>query len=136
MVGALCFFLLSAMPNSKKKLQALVASLHEAIAERDKELQSNRQALQSREAQLKEQSALIEKLKFELASLKSWRFGKRSEGLLADQLDIIPAELFGAPTARRRDAGAGARSGQWQDRHRLPLGLPQRSLECAQSRGL
>jgi len=78
----------AALPNSKKKLQALVTSLRE-------ELQSQRQALESREAQLKEQSALIEKLKFELARLKRWRFGKSTEGLSAEQLALWESELDG-----------------------------------------
>ena len=42
----------SALPNSKKKLQALVVSLREALGDRDKELQSQRQALESREAHI------------------------------------------------------------------------------------
>ncbi len=57
--------------------------------------QSQRQALESREAQLKEQSALIEKLKFELARLKRWRFGQSTEGLSAEQLALWEAELDG-----------------------------------------
>ncbi len=85
--------MLSALPNSKKKLQALVASLHEALAQREDELQSQRQALESRDAQLEEQSALIEKLKFELARLKRWRFGKSTEGLSAEQLALWESEL-------------------------------------------
>jgi len=85
----------AALPNSKKKLQALVASLREALEDRDRELQSQRQALASRETQLKEQSALIEKLKFELARLKRWRFGQSSEGLSVEQLALWESELDG-----------------------------------------
>ena len=85
----------NALPNSKKKLQALIASLREELQTRDQELQSQRQALASHEAQLKEQSALIEKLKFELARLKRWRFGQSTEGLSVEQLALWEAELDG-----------------------------------------
>jgi transposase len=119
----------SALPNSKKKLQALVASLRE-------ELQSQRQALESREAQLKEQSALIEKLKFELARLKRWRFGQSTEGLSAEQLALWEAELDGdiAALQARLDAleaekpGAGKAGGEQKrqpKRRALPESLPR-----------
>jgi transposase len=124
------------MPNSKKKLQALVASLHQALAERDKELQSQRQTLESREAQLKEQSALIEKLKFELARLKRWRFGKSTEGLSAEQLALWESELDGdiAALQSRLDAleAEKNRAGKPGDEHKgqpkrrpLPESLPR-----------
>ena len=78
----------SALPQSKKKLQALISALREELRARDEQIQSQRQLLDAREAQIKEHSALIEKLKFELARLKRWRFGKHAETLSAEQLVV------------------------------------------------
>ena len=122
-----------ALPNSKKKLQALIASLRETLEARDQELQSQRQALESRCAQLKEQSALIEKLKFELARLKRWRFGQRTEGLCAEQLALWEAELDGdiAALQARLDAleaaknRAGSTEGDEQKRQPKRRALPE-----------
>ncbi len=133
---ARCVFMLPALPHSKQKLQALVASLREALGERDQELQLQGQALESREAQLKEQSALIEKLKFELARLKRWRFGKSTEGLSAEQLALWETELDGdiAALQARLDAleGEKNRAGKAADEHKrqpkrrpLPDSLPR-----------
>lgn len=85
----------TALPTSKKKLQALIAELRDTLQAREQELQSHRRAIEQRETQLKEQSALIEKLKFELARLKRWRFGKSAEGLSSEQLALWEAELDG-----------------------------------------
>ena len=122
-----------ALPNSKKKLQALIASLRETLEARDQELQSQRQALESREAQLKEQSALIEKLKFELARLKRWRFGQRTEGLCAEQLALWESELDGdiAALQARLDALEAAKNracskeGDEQNRQPKRRALPE-----------
>jgi transposase len=128
--------MMSALPNSKKKLQALVVSLRETLGERDQELQSQRQVIEHREAQLKEQSALIEKLKFELARLKRWRFGKRTEGLSAEQLALWESELDGdiaalqsrlnALEAEKNRAGkAGDEEKRQPKRRPLPESLPR-----------
>ena len=128
--------MLSALPNSKKKLQALVVSLREALGERDQELQSQRQVIERRETQLKEQSALIEKLKFELARLKRWRFGKSTEGLSAEQLVLWESELDGdiaalqsrldALEAEKQRAGKADDEQKRQPKRRpLPESLPR-----------
>jgi transposase len=85
----------TALPHSKKKLQALIASLREELKARDEQIQSQRQLLDARDAQIREHSALIEKLKFELARLKRWRFGKHTEALSGEQLALWEAELDG-----------------------------------------
>jgi transposase len=126
----------SALPTSKKKLQALIASLRETLQARDEELQSQRRAIEHHETQLKEQSALIEKLKFELARLKRWRFGKSAEGLSAEQLALWDAELDGdiAALQSRLDALQGQHNpaGQANDQQKrqpkrrpLPESLPR-----------
>lgn len=128
--------MLPALPNSKKKLQALVASLRETLGDRDQELQSQRQVIERGEAQLKEHSALIEKLKFELARLKRWRFGKSTEGLSAEQLALWESELDGdiaalqsrldALAAEKNRAGkAGDEQKRQPKRRPLPESLPR-----------
>lgn len=85
----------TALPNSKKKLHALIASLREELQARDEELRSRQHMINERDAQLKEHSALIEKLKFELARLKRWRFGAHTEALSAEQLALWESDLDG-----------------------------------------
>lgn len=99
----------STVGNPKNKLQAMIAALREELSARDEqlrlrdeelaargsELARKQQLLDQREAQLREHSALIEKLKFELARLKRWRFGKQSEALSAEQLALWESELDG-----------------------------------------
>ena len=134
--GCVVLIMQIALPNSKKKLQALIASLRETLEARDQELQSQRQALEHREAQLKEQSALIEKLKFELARLKRWRFGKSTEGLSAEQLALWESELDGdiaalqsrldALEAQKHRAGKADDEQKRQPKRRpLPESLPR-----------
>ena len=128
--------MLIALPNSKKKLQALVASLLETLGEREQELQSQRQVIEQREAQIKEHCALIEKLKFELARLKRWRFGKSTEGLCAEQLALWESELDGdiaelesrldALQAEKQLAGKAPDEDKRQPKRRaLPASLPR-----------
>lgn len=117
----------SALPTSKKKLQALIAELRDTLQAREQELQSHRQAIEQRETQLKEQSALIEKLKFELARLKRWRFGKSTEGLSSEQLALWESELDGdiAALQSRVDALEGQNNPAGHAHHQ-PKGQPKR----------
>ena len=128
----------SALPNSKKKLHALIVSLREELKARDEELRSKQQVIDARDAQLKEHSALIEKLKFELARLKRWRFGKHTEALSAEQLALWEAELDGDIAAlqarvdaleveksKLASAQTGAQERQKPKRRSLPDSLPR-----------
>jgi len=127
----------TALPNSKKKLHALIASLREELRVRDEQLQCKQQVIDARDAQLKEHSALIEKLKFELARLKRWRFGAHTEALSAEQLALWESELDGdiAALQTRVDALEAEKklaSGQADDEHKrqpkrrpLPDSLPR-----------
>ena len=74
------------LPESKEALKALAAALLTQISERDRALAAHR-------TQLDEQQVLIDKLKFELASLRRVRFGKRSEAIGAEQIALWEAEL-------------------------------------------
>jgi len=51
------------------------------------------QELMHREALIKEQAARIEKLTFEIARLRRWRFGKSAETLSVEQLALWESEL-------------------------------------------
>ena len=127
----------AALPNSKKKLHALIASLREELRVRDEQLQCKQQAIDARDAQLKEHSALIEKLKFELARLKRWRFGAHTEALSSEQLALWESELDGdiAALQARVDAleaektlapGQAGDEGKRQPKRRpLPDSLPR-----------
>jgi transposase len=72
--------------QSIEELQALTATLQSELA-------TQAQELARRDALIKEQSARIEKLGFEIARLKRWRFGKSAETLSADQLALWESEL-------------------------------------------
>jgi transposase len=76
------------LPNSIDELKGLASALIERLGQHTEQV--DQQA-----AQLKEQSALIEKLKFGLARLRRWRFGKSNESLDAEQLALWAAELDG-----------------------------------------
>ena len=135
----------SAVPNSKKKLKALIGALREELrvrdeqlAARESELTRQQQLLEQRDAQLREHSALIEKLKFELARLKRWRFGKHAEALSAEQLALWESELDGdiAALEARLDALQAEKNKRTSDqaddevkrqpkRRRLPDSLPR-----------
>lgn len=71
---------------SIEELQALSAALQSKLDAQTLELAR-------RDALLKEQSARIEKLTFEIARLKRWRFGKSAETISADQLALWESEL-------------------------------------------
>jgi transposase len=145
----------SAVPNSKKKLQAMIVALREEISARDEQLRARddelaarvseltrkQQLLERRDAQLREHSALIEKLKFELARLKRWRFGRHTEALSAEQLALWECELDGdiAALQARLDALQGEKKRPGSDpaddeekrqpkRRRLPDSLPRIEL--------
>jgi len=102
------------LPTSTKGLQALASSLiaelarkDELLATRDHQIGRHEQqiaqhvqsieerdrALAASLQELNEANALAEKLKFELARYRRWRFGKKSEALSADQIALWEAEL-------------------------------------------
>jgi len=125
-----------ALPNSKKELHALIASLREELRARDAELQGKQQLIEQRDAQLKERGALIEKLKFELARLKRWRFGTHAEALSAEQLALWEADLDGdiaalqsrvdALEANQAESSSGGDRPKGQPKRRvLPESLPR-----------
>ncbi len=99
---------------STKDLQALASSLIAELARKDQlpakrdqyigqheqriaqhvhVIEERNRALAASLQELNEANALAEKLKFELARYRRWRFGKKSEALGADQIALWEAEL-------------------------------------------
>ena len=135
----------SAVAKSKKELQALISALREELRARDEqiaarqsELARKQQLLEQRDAQLLEHSALIEKLRFEIARLKRWRFGRHAEALSAEQLALWESELDGdiaalearlealeAEKNKRTSEQADDQDKRHPKRRRLPDSLPR-----------
>ena len=82
-----------ALPESIEELKAFAASLLQQVAQQSEQLSDRTLRLEHQAAQLNEQSAYIEKLKFELARLRQWRFGHSSESLGSEQLALWTTEL-------------------------------------------
>ena len=89
-------------PESVSELKALAGTLTAQLAEQDRQLVQQKQQVaeqtrqvEARIAQLKEQAVFIDKLKFELARLKRWRFGKNSESVGSEQISLWESELDG-----------------------------------------
>jgi transposase len=100
------------IPDSADELKALTAALLAQLAERDRRIETQAVQLASQTTQIKHQTIHIDKLKFELARLKRWRFGATSEAVGSEQIALWEAELDGdiAAAEARLDqlAGAGA----------------------------
>ena len=99
----------SQIPDSVSELKALAAALLAQLSEQDHRVQTQAAQLEAKAAQLeaktaqletqttqlKHQSIYIDKLKFELARLKRWRFGAASESVGSEQIALWEAELDG-----------------------------------------
>ena len=121
---------------------ASLAEQHRALVEQQRVLREHERALvdrdqqlDERDARLSETAALIEKLKFELARYRGWRFGKKSEAVGAEQILLWQAELDADIEAlrqrlenlqdrRQRGAAGTATKGQPR-RQALPATLPR-----------
>lgn len=79
-------FEIASLPENYNDLKAFTVCLLASVSE-----QTHR--LEHQAAELKSQGLYIEKLKFELARLKRWRFGAQSEQLDAEQLALWQTEL-------------------------------------------
>jgi transposase len=134
-----------ALPESVEELKALASSLlnrlsrshgeverYSALIEQNAlEIAHHRAVLDARAAQIKELSAHIEKLKFELARYQRWRFGKSAEALPVDQLALWETELDADIAAVESRLEAAAPETPASDekkkpkRRRLPDSLPR-----------
>lgn len=114
MVRYICMPLARRIPQSASALKVLTASLLAQISEQTRQIETQTAQLETQTTQLKHQSVYIDKLKFELARLKRWRFGAASEAIGSEQIALWEAELDGdiaAAEARLgKLAGAGAPS--------------------------
>ena len=72
--------------QSMLEQQRVLSDQQQALADRDRQLSE-------REAELGNAAALVEKLKFEIARYRGWRFGKKSEAIGAEQVLLWQAEL-------------------------------------------
>ena len=98
------------IPESADELKALTAALLAQLAERDRRIETQAAQLASQTTQIQHQTIHIDKLKFELARLKRWRFGATSEAVGSEQIALWEAELDGdiAAAEARLEQLAGA----------------------------
>lgn len=85
----------SRIPQSARALKVLTASLLAQLSEQTRQIETQSAQLETQATQLKHQSVYIDKLKFELARLKRWRFGAASEALGSEQIALWETELDG-----------------------------------------
>lgn len=99
----------SRIPQSASALKELTASLLAQLSEQTRHVEAQAAQLETQTAhlatqsvqietqitQLKHQSIYIDKLKFELARLKRWRFGAASETVGSEQIALWESELDG-----------------------------------------
>src|SRR5690349_2602975 len=75
------------------KLQQDLSAQDQQLAQRDRELAETRKLLQRTERDLALREAKIEKITFELARLKRWKYGAKSEAMSADQRRLFEEAL-------------------------------------------
>lgn len=109
----------SRIPQSASALKVLTASLLAQLSEQTRQVETQVAQLETQTAQLatqsgqietqitqlKHQSIYIDKLKFELARLKRWRFGAASEAVGSEQIALWEAELDGGIAAAEARLG-------------------------------
>lgn len=100
------------------QLQQRVQAQEQQLAERDDELARRQDLLQRKDRELALREAKIEKITFELARLKRWKFGAKSEAMSAEQRRLFEETLTEDEASlreqlerlRREAAAAGADS--------------------------
>ena len=96
----------------------MISQLLSHVAEQDQHIGQQRKRLDSAEQSIKWRDAKIEKLSFELARLKRWKFGANSERMSAEQCELFAealaadeASLEAQLAALQAQAGTGAEAG-------------------------
>src|SRR5215213_4801089 len=84
--------------RSPAELTEMIARLLSHVVEQDQHIGQQRKRLDSAEQSIKWRDAKIEKLNFELARLKRWKFGANSERMSAEQRELF-AEALAADEA-------------------------------------
>jgi len=75
------------------QLQQRVGDQAKQLAERDRELAQSRELVQRKDRDLALREAKIEKITFELARLKRWKYGAKSEAMSAEQRRLFDETL-------------------------------------------
>ena len=91
-------------------LQAQLSAQSQQVIAQSAQIKSQIVQIETQTAQLKHLAVYIEKLQFELARLKRWRFGAASEAVGSEQIALWEAELDGdiAAAEARLENVAGA----------------------------
>lgn len=76
-----------------KELQQRLDAREQQLAQRDRELAKTQELLQRKERDLALREAKIEKITFELARLKRWRYGAKSEAMNTEQRRLFEETL-------------------------------------------
>ena len=80
---------------SRTEMDAMVAQLLSHIDEQERHIGEQGKRLDSAQQAIKWRDAKIEKITFELARLKAWKFGAKSERMSAELPGFEPGELEG-----------------------------------------
>lgn len=72
----------------------LIAQMQQRLEQQDREITQHRQQLQHKDREIALREAKIEKINFELARLKRWKFGAKSEALSTAQRKLFEETLL------------------------------------------
>ena len=118
---------------SPAELTAMISRLLSHVVEQDQHIGQQRKRLDSAEQSIKWRDAKIEKLNFELARLKRWKFGANSERMSAEQRELFAealaadeASLEAQLAALQAQAGIGAGAGAAAADQPAPKRSPKR----------
>ena len=98
---------------SRTELDAMIAQLLSHIDEQERHIGEQGKRLDSAQQAIKWRDAKIEKITFELARLKAWKFGAKSERMTAEQRELFAEALAAdqasleAQLAALQEAGEG-----------------------------
>ena len=119
---------------SRSELNALIPQFLSHVDEQTRRISEQRKRLDSAAQAIKWRDTKIEKITFELARFKSWRFGAKSERMTAEQREHF-AETVAADQASAGGATRGAARGAFRAcRHRRATGAGGRSLRLKRRR--
>jgi transposase len=79
--------------DERKQLRDLAATLSSQLAERDARISEHEAQLARRDEELKYKQLKIDQLTHEMATLKRWRYGRRSEELDAVQRSLLDESI-------------------------------------------
>src|SRR6478736_1048765 len=74
-----------ALATLAQQMQRHLKSQQQHLQQRDEHIASQARAIARKDAELQFKTAKLEKVNFELARLKAWKFGAKSEAMSAEQ---------------------------------------------------